>query len=109
MADPVASIRVRRVFSNDRCEVCCQFDLGDGGQRFHQRCQFDDLAASYLPQAQGSGCPSGRFKPTNYAINPCCESEPDLFPAPAPAGPYATTLSTFNGWYVYTSRAADPC
>jgi len=58
---------------------------------------FDDDAAALIPN---SGVPpaSGSFKPTNYSTG-------DLFPAPAPAGPYLspgpggtdTLASAFNG------------
>jgi len=46
-----------------------------------------DSAAAGLPS---SGLVSGTFKPTDYP-------PADTFSAPAPAGPYATTLSAFNG------------
>ena len=48
---------------------------------------FDDSAPSSLP-AVGS-LQSGTFKPTQYGSV--------TFPAPAPAGPYQTMLSAFNG------------
>jgi subtilisin-like proprotein convertase family protein len=61
---------------------------------------FDDAAASSLPDA--TVLTTGTFKPTylNQGLNG--------FPAPAPVGPYATTLATFNGtiqngiWSLYT-------
>jgi subtilisin-like proprotein convertase family protein len=51
-----------------------------------------DAAAASLPAS--TALSSGTYKPTNYT-----DSSPggDNFPAPAPAGPYASTLSTFNG------------
>ncbi|MBC8094581.1 MAG: DUF11 domain-containing protein, partial [Akkermansiaceae bacterium] len=48
---------------------------------------FDDAAGSTLPQGSLS---SGTYKPSVY--NPIT-----VFPATAPAGPYPTNLSTFNG------------
>ena len=36
----------------------------------------------------------GTYKPTDYSANP---PGADAFPGPAPAGPYGTTLSGFNG------------
>ncbi len=47
-----------------------------------------DAAVPSLPS--GSGLTSGTFKPTNIGSG-------DAFGAPAPAGPYATNLSAFNG------------
>jgi uncharacterized repeat protein (TIGR01451 family) len=49
---------------------------------------FDDAAASLLPGA--SQIVSGTFKPTDYGL-----ALP--FPAPAPAGPYASALAAFDG------------
>ncbi len=48
---------------------------------------FDDLAASGLPQA--SRLMSGTYRPTNYDTT-------DPFPAPAPPGPYGSSLGVFN-------------
>jgi hypothetical protein len=68
----------------------------------------DDAAANNLPNA--AGLVSGVFKPTNFD-----DSESDEFPAPAPSGPYSTTLSVFNDidpngvWalYVYDGGLLD--
>jgi uncharacterized repeat protein (TIGR01451 family) len=49
----------------------------------------DDAAAENLPNA--AGLFPGVFKPTNFD-----DSESDEFPAPAPSGPYATSLAVFN-------------
>lgn len=49
---------------------------------------FDDAAASSLPDL--GPITSGTWKPTNY-------DNLDTFPLPAPAGPYSTLLSSFNG------------
>jgi hypothetical protein len=49
---------------------------------------FDDEAASGLPDAATFG--SGIYKPTNVGLT-------DAFAGPAPAGPYGTALSAFNG------------
>jgi len=49
----------------------------------------DDQALSSLPNG---GFSSGTFKPTNLVTVP-----PDVFPSPAPGGPYGSTLSVFNG------------
>jgi subtilisin-like proprotein convertase family protein len=60
---------------------------------------FDDEAANVMP---ASNCERGSYKPTNYGFG-------DSLPAPAPAGPYGTALSTFdntdpNGeWKLYVA------
>ena len=53
---------------------------------------FDDAASLLLPN--GDALTSGTFKPTNYTGN---GGPNDLFPSPAPVGPYGSLLSTFNG------------
>jgi subtilisin-like proprotein convertase family protein len=53
---------------------------------------FDDAASSYLPN--GSVLISGSFKPTNHNGN---GGPNDSFPTPAPAGPYGSLLSIFDG------------
>ncbi|MBK8022711.1 MAG: matrixin family metalloprotease [Chloroflexi bacterium] len=66
---------------------------------------FDDAAAAAI----GTGtCVSGTYRPADYEAG-------ETFPSPAPAGPYATTLTSFNGanpngtWslYVYDDEAGD--
>ncbi len=49
---------------------------------------FSDAATSALPQS--GALVSGTYKPTDYPPD-------DTYPAPAPAGPYGTVFSTFNG------------
>ncbi len=49
---------------------------------------FSDSAAAILPVT--GALSSGTYKPTAY-------SPSTTYPSPAPAGPYGTTLSTFNG------------
>lgn len=46
--------------------------------------------ATALPSETGFG--SGTYAPTNFALG-----GPDVFPSPAPAGPYGSTLSVFSG------------
>src|SRR5262249_41813153 len=68
--------------------------------------RFDDAAATFLPEA--GPLVTSTNKPTDYP-------PADTFGAPAPAGPYATTLSVFNGatpngpWslFVVDDRGAD--
>ena len=61
---------------------------------------FDDLAASAAPEL--SRLASQSYKPTNYPPT-------YVFPAPAPAGPYSTTLSSVAGinpngtWSLYVA------
>lgn len=50
---------------------------------------FDDAAGSSLPDS--TALSSGTFKPTQFPPNA------PVFPAPAPAGPYGSTLAAFNG------------
>jgi subtilisin-like proprotein convertase family protein len=49
---------------------------------------FDDAAAAMLPDS--TQIVSGTYRPTNFLAG-------DTFVAPAPAGPYGTMLSVFNG------------
>jgi subtilisin-like proprotein convertase family protein len=53
---------------------------------------FDDAAADPVP----TPLVSGTFKPTQEA-NGCGFDQTSDYPAPAPAGPYATDLGGFNG------------
>lgn len=78
-----------------------------GGTSFIQGADltFDDAAASQLPQSLPFG--GGTYRPTDY--------EPgDSFPSPAPAGPYGTALSAFNGtsangtWNLYIVVDTNP-
>jgi hypothetical protein len=50
---------------------------------------FSDKASAYLPEV--GSLTSGTYRPTNYGTNT------DVFSAPAPAGPYASSFSTFHG------------
>ncbi len=50
----------------------------------------DDQGESPMPQADT--CINTSYLPTDYD-----EGDGDIFPDPAPAGPYATSLSAFNG------------
>jgi hypothetical protein len=60
-----------------------------GGQTFvdNRVITFDDAATAFLPDE--TIISSGTYRPTNIGPN-------DTFPQPAPAGPYATSLSVFN-------------
>jgi uncharacterized repeat protein (TIGR02543 family) len=63
-------------------------DAGGASDVVNANILFADTASASLPNNSIS---SGTYKPTNYDTNS------DTFPSPAPALPYATTLSTFNG------------
>jgi subtilisin-like proprotein convertase family protein len=70
----------------------------------NQNFVFDDAAAATLPAACAAG---GTFKPTANALA--------AMPAPAPAGPFGTTMAAFNGasangtWklYINDTQAVD--
>ncbi len=64
-------------------------DAGSGTDVTNVTITFDDEAPTSVPSS--SPVVSGLFKPTNL------DSGPDVFPAPAPAGPYGGVLSTFAG------------
>ena len=51
----------------------------------------DDQAVKVLPQS--AAITSGSYRPANYTDS----AVPDSFPAPAPAGPFQSALSVFNG------------
>jgi subtilisin-like proprotein convertase family protein len=57
-------------------------DVLDTSDWTGQTYTFDDNAAGLLPSS-GTAPPSGSFRPTNYGTG-------DVFPVPAPAGPYLT-------------------
>src|SRR5262249_50639386 len=65
----------------------------------------DDSAATSLPD--NSLLTSGTFKPTNIGAS-------DTFASPAPAGPYSSSLSAFQGtspngtWRLYVVDDANP-
>jgi hypothetical protein len=65
-------------------------DVGEGTTVVNANLTFDDGAPGFM----GAVVVSGTFKPTNVD-----QGLPDLFPAPAPAGPYPDPqlLSAFNG------------
>lgn len=62
----------------------------------------EDSAPSLLPDVFGTVLVSGNFKPTNNADNP------DTFPAPAPAAPYADPARTGTATFASTFNGTDP-
>jgi hypothetical protein len=87
-------------------KVLLMSDAGGGTGINNVTLTFDDAAASNLPDS--SAIVSGTYKPTDFTTG-------DAFPSPAPAGPYGTALSVFNGlnpngtWslYVMDDAAGD--
>jgi subtilisin-like proprotein convertase family protein len=63
-------------------------DAGGGNGLNNVTITLSDAAAALAPDT--AAIVSGTYKPTDYVPG-------DVLAAPAPAGPYATTLSTFNG------------
>lgn len=61
-------------------------DVGGGTDITGMTLTFDDAASGSVPNPINSGT----FKPTNFLGG-------DVFPMPAPGGPYGTQLSVFNG------------
>jgi hypothetical protein len=64
-------------------------DAGGSGQVSNVNLMFDDSAASGLSTSQIT---SGTYKPTNID-----SGDKDAFPSPAPAKPFGSALSLFNG------------
>ena len=85
-------------------KVLLMSDAGGGNSVTNLTLTFDDAASSNLPEL--STILAGTFRPTDYP-------PADSFPAPAPAGPYATSLSVFNGssangtWMLYIVDDTD--
>jgi len=69
--------------------VVLMSDAGGNADTSNADLTFDDAALVSLTTTAAS-IPTGFYKPTNIGAN-------DDFSAPAPAGPYGTTLSVFNG------------
>ena len=80
-------------------------DAGGSADVLNRTLTFDDSAGTFVPDIISTG---GTYRPTNIGTG-------DSFPAPAPAGPYSSALSAFNGtdpngiWalYVVDDAAAD--
>jgi len=70
-------------------KVTLMGDVGGNPDITNVTLTFDDAAATSLPDA--TLITSGTYKPTYLTQGT------SGFPAPAPAGPYATTLAAFNG------------
>jgi subtilisin-like proprotein convertase family protein len=68
--------------------VILMSDVGSSTDAVNLTITLDDAAASALPDS--TALTSGTFRPTNIGAT-------DPFPAPAPAAPFGSTLSVFNG------------
>jgi uncharacterized delta-60 repeat protein/uncharacterized repeat protein (TIGR01451 family) len=63
-------------------------DAGNGFAINNVNLTFDDAASTFVPE--NGQITSGTYRPTNYLAA-------DIFPPSAPAGPYGSDLSVFNG------------
>jgi subtilisin-like proprotein convertase family protein len=68
-------------------------DVGGDNQVSNVTLTFDDAAPGSLSAGPVA---SGTYRPTNLTDSASAVT-PDVFPAPAPAGPFGSTLSVFNG------------
>lgn len=86
-------------------KVMLMSDAGGGNRLTDARITFDDSATSSVPD--NGAIASGSYKPANYEAA-------ETMAAPAPAGPYSTTLSAFNGvdpngtWSLYVQDDTAP-
>jgi hypothetical protein len=76
-------------------------DVGDssGAERSPADFTFDDSATPIPCLGPTDRLQGGTYAPANDPVSPPydCTIDPDVFPAPAPAGPYGAALSVFNG------------
>jgi hypothetical protein len=79
--------------------VMLMSDAGGGQDLNGVDLTFDDEAATRLPDGAGTQITTGSYRPTQGANS--AVKVPSSLPTPAPAGPYGTSLSVFDG-------AADP-
>jgi subtilisin-like proprotein convertase family protein len=88
-------------------KVVLMSDAAGSGKLENTRITFDDAAAAQIPFNPTSPIDSGSYKPTNHEGS-------ETFPAPAPGGPYGTTLAEFAGtdpngvWNLYVVDDAQP-
>lgn len=86
-------------------KVMLMSDAGGSTDIANVRLTFDDSAGSNLPDS--TAIVTGTFRPTDYVAG-------ETMPAPAPAGPYSSTLAAFNGtnpngtWQLYVADDTNP-
>ncbi len=95
------------VVSPQGTRVVLMSDACGSGSITSQTLTFDDEAAGTAPDG-APGCGTGGiFRPSDF-------ESPETFPGPAPAGPYATALSAFDGevpngvWSFYVNDDLNP-
>jgi subtilisin-like proprotein convertase family protein len=71
-------------------------DAGGGSNLTPVTMTFDDAAAVSVPD-EGPIVTGTSYKPTAGSMNLFSDAHPADFAAPAPAGPYSLSLSSFNG------------
>jgi hypothetical protein len=103
MTKPVAVRDLDFLLVSPLGEKMVLFSDAGGGSATDVTLIFDDGAAAPMA-ANAFPVVSGTFQPTNWTAgnSPCVsqignEPDPDVFPSPAPAGPYGSALSIFNG------------
>ncbi len=79
------------VVSPEGTAVLLASDTCGGTDVANRTWTFDDEASADLPAASNATCDS------NLTVRPTNVNAGDTFPAPAPAPPYATSLSAFDG------------
>ena len=119
---PASTLRVKARFNSLTHTFLSDLDVllvGPGGQKVLLMSDAGGSAAAFginltiddgAPPMGSGTLVTGTYSPTDLSIGPA-----DVFPAPAPAGPYGTALSAFNGtnpngtWslYVLDDEAPD--
>lgn len=94
-------------------KVMLMSDVGGGADLNGVELTFDDEAAGKLPD--NAQIAAGAYKPTQGTDTGGGNARPASLPSPAPAGPYGTSLSAFDGadpngtysLYVFDDTSAD--
>jgi len=92
--------------SPDNKKAVILTDVGSYNAALNVDFTFDDTG----PSLTSTGLASGTYRPTNLTD----EYGGDTFPSPAPAGPYGSSLSVFNGtnpagtWSLFVNDDSEP-